>query len=174
MKDKLRELIGIIADWELPETGETWPSGNPVSYEANVGSLGVRDYMRSIATKALTILDAEGDGGAVDAGLRALLGEKKLYVMRPEHVQDEHLPLHEISFGMVLDDKVLFTSQNTHPARSGVVSDEDFRDAERYREFCKQASEASFPISLLEDAFEMGSGVLNLHFDGAKGERHER
>lgn len=62
---ELRELVSIIADWKLPETGETWPSGGPVSYATMFGSLGVRDYMRNIATKALAILDAEGDGGAV-------------------------------------------------------------------------------------------------------------
>ena len=53
---KLRDALQIIADWnQFPDTGEKWPSGNPVSYGANYGSNGERDYMRGIAKKALNI-----------------------------------------------------------------------------------------------------------------------
>jgi hypothetical protein len=76
---EVRELVGIIADWKLPETGETWPSGGAVGYETMVGSSGVRDYMRNIATKALSILDADGDGGAAeDAVPRAWISHRRI------------------------------------------------------------------------------------------------
>lgn len=50
----LREALQDIADWKLPETGEFWPSGSPVSYEAQYGSNGVRDYIRGVARAALS------------------------------------------------------------------------------------------------------------------------
>jgi hypothetical protein len=52
-RKQAEEALRKIADWELPSTGETWPSGGPVSYEANFGSNGVRDYIRSVARAAL-------------------------------------------------------------------------------------------------------------------------
>ena len=56
--EQVKSIVSDIADWKLPSTGETWPSGTSVSYEANFGSLGVRDYMRAQATKAIFALDA--------------------------------------------------------------------------------------------------------------------
>lgn len=41
------------------------------------------------------------------------------------------------------------------------------RDAKRYREFCRQAELNQFPAEILNDAFELGSGALGMHFDGA-------
>lgn len=49
----LVEALEAVAGWKLPETGETWPSGAPVSYETNNGSIGVRAYMRSVAHEAI-------------------------------------------------------------------------------------------------------------------------
>ena len=120
MKDKLRELIGIIADWEFPETGKTWPSGNPVSYEANFGSLGVRDYIRGIATKALAILDAEGDGGA-------LSGEVVGSLTISRYRGCDSMVNHDFDYYGNLKDGTY--NLYTHPARSGVVSDEDVATA---------------------------------------------
>jgi len=44
-----------IARWhgEFPDTGKTWPTGGAVSYAAECGSNGERDYMRQIALDAL-------------------------------------------------------------------------------------------------------------------------
>ena len=50
---RLLTALGTVADWNLPETGETWPSGYPISFEAQYGSNGVRDYMRAVARKAI-------------------------------------------------------------------------------------------------------------------------
>ena len=50
---RLLTALGTVADWDLPETGETWPSGGPVSFEAQYGSNGARDYMRAVARKAI-------------------------------------------------------------------------------------------------------------------------
>lgn len=51
---KLREALRKIDEWELPETGETWPdSNNPMSYEASHGSEGAKRYIRNIAHEAL-------------------------------------------------------------------------------------------------------------------------
>lgn len=50
---QLRNALERIERWELPETGETWPSGGALSYEAAHGSNGVRDYIRGIARQAL-------------------------------------------------------------------------------------------------------------------------
>lgn len=50
----LREALEKIESWMLPETGEVWPSGNPVRYESAYGSNGARDYMRTVARAALT------------------------------------------------------------------------------------------------------------------------
>jgi len=49
----LVEALKTIAQWRLPETGQFWPSGGPVSYEAQHGSNGARDYMRGVAQAAL-------------------------------------------------------------------------------------------------------------------------
>ncbi len=53
MSDTLRDALQRIAAWELPATGQFWPSGNPVGYEAEYGSNGARDYIRGIARAAL-------------------------------------------------------------------------------------------------------------------------
>ena len=50
---RLLTALRTVADWDLPETGETWPSGGPVSFEAQYGSNGARDYMRAVARKAI-------------------------------------------------------------------------------------------------------------------------
>ena len=50
---RLLTALGTVADRDLPETGETWPSGGPVSFEAQYGSNGARDYMRAVARKAI-------------------------------------------------------------------------------------------------------------------------
>ena len=52
---KLENALMDIMDWKLPVTGEFWPSGNPVSYEAYHGSQGAKDYIREIARRALEL-----------------------------------------------------------------------------------------------------------------------
>ncbi len=49
----LREALEKIERWEMPVTGEFYPSGNPVSYEAQQGSIGAREYIRALARAAL-------------------------------------------------------------------------------------------------------------------------
>lgn len=50
----LREALIQVADWRLPPTGEVWPTGAPVSFEANNGSVGVMNYFCAMARAALT------------------------------------------------------------------------------------------------------------------------
>lgn len=51
---RLRAALEKIANWELPETGETSYNGHPLSYEACYGSNGARDYMRQLARTTLS------------------------------------------------------------------------------------------------------------------------
>lgn len=51
--EKQQQSLQDIADWKLPETGHSWPSGGKVSYEAEYGSNGVRDYIRGVARAGL-------------------------------------------------------------------------------------------------------------------------
>lgn len=55
---RLKAALQTIADWALPATRDFYASGNPVSYEANYGSNGAREYMRTIAREALAVLPA--------------------------------------------------------------------------------------------------------------------
>lgn len=52
---RLREALTKIAKWfgEFTETGDCWQDGTPISYGAQFGSNGERDFMRSIASAAL-------------------------------------------------------------------------------------------------------------------------
>lgn len=56
LKERYRAALARIERWhgEFPVTGQSWPSGNPVSYGAAFGSNGERDYMRDIAREALS------------------------------------------------------------------------------------------------------------------------
>lgn len=56
--DALREALRIVADWELPPTGETLPSGRPMSYEMALGSNAAREYIRGVARTARAAIDA--------------------------------------------------------------------------------------------------------------------
>lgn len=58
--EAMRGALDVIAEWKLPETGEKWPSGAPVSYETLYGSNGSRDFMRAIARAALTTEKTNG------------------------------------------------------------------------------------------------------------------
>lgn len=57
MKDDqtLMNALEKIKNWKLPTTGKFWDKKEkePMSYEACFGSDGVRDYFKSLATKAL-------------------------------------------------------------------------------------------------------------------------
>lgn len=52
---RLRAALERVAQWhgEFPETGEVWPDGTPVSYRAQHGYDGERDFMRAVARAAL-------------------------------------------------------------------------------------------------------------------------
>ena len=52
----LREALIVIENWQFPSTGQFWDKEctRPISYGACYGSKGERDYIRSVATKALT------------------------------------------------------------------------------------------------------------------------
>lgn len=52
-KKPLIEALRKIANWELPSTGEFWPSGDKMSYEAAYGSNGARAYFKKLANDAL-------------------------------------------------------------------------------------------------------------------------
>lgn len=50
----LEGALEKIANWkDFPATGKTWPSGNPISYGAENGFVGERDYMRGVAMQAI-------------------------------------------------------------------------------------------------------------------------
>jgi hypothetical protein len=51
----MEEALNKITTWfgQFPESGRTWPDGEPMSYAAAFGSNGERDYMRVVAQKAL-------------------------------------------------------------------------------------------------------------------------
>jgi len=53
---ELVEALEKIERWfgEFPSTGEFWKDGTEISYAAQYGSNGERDFMRSIARAALT------------------------------------------------------------------------------------------------------------------------
>ncbi|MBB5769132.1 hypothetical protein [Xanthomonas euroxanthea] len=73
---ELRKALEQIERWELPETGETWPSGGAVSYEAAHGSNGVRDYIRSVARQALAYAQpAAVPGDTFQAGVSKWMGK---------------------------------------------------------------------------------------------------
>lgn len=54
--EELENALKKIASWELPETGKFWDKEEtrPLSYEAEYGSNGVRDYIKKIAQDSLT------------------------------------------------------------------------------------------------------------------------
>lgn len=53
--EKMRKALEVIANWQLPPTGKVWDNDNaqPISFEAEYGSNGARDYMKQVATEAL-------------------------------------------------------------------------------------------------------------------------
>ena len=57
------EAFGRIGRWELPETGEFWESGRPVSYEAKFGSQGAKRYIEGFVRATLADLATDTGGG---------------------------------------------------------------------------------------------------------------
>lgn len=63
LKQEIRELrqkegglviaLAKIQAWELPSTGKFYDHNKPVSYGVEHGSNGERDYIKSVASKAL-------------------------------------------------------------------------------------------------------------------------
>lgn len=49
-----------IAAWEMPGSGQAWPNGQDMSYEAAYGSNGCRDFVKQLAAEALAALEVEG------------------------------------------------------------------------------------------------------------------
>jgi hypothetical protein len=64
----MRAALERIARWhgEFPDTGKTWPTGGAVSYAAEYGSNGERDYMRQIAVDALKSRAADAPSEPMD------------------------------------------------------------------------------------------------------------
>lgn len=62
---------------------------------------------------------------------------------------------------------------NLHDESVRRDNSQDARDAERWREFCRQADVGLFPSALLDDAKYMGAGVLELHIDRAIQEQRQ-
>jgi hypothetical protein len=56
----LAMALDVIARWELPETGQKWPDGSPMSYEAVNGTNGARDYVKEAARTALLSIEKDG------------------------------------------------------------------------------------------------------------------
>lgn len=55
--EKIERALTKIANWELPETGKFWDKEKtrPTNYETENGSNGARDYIKSIASEALSV-----------------------------------------------------------------------------------------------------------------------
>lgn len=68
--DFLLQAMKKIAAWDLPATGKTWESGEPMSYESCYGSNGARDYIRTIASEAI------GNSGYSDDRLNSFMDLK--------------------------------------------------------------------------------------------------
>jgi len=57
--EKLRDALTTVKKWKFPETGKFWDEDKPfpkekMSYGAAYGSNGERDYMKGIASEALS------------------------------------------------------------------------------------------------------------------------
>lgn len=145
MKDKLRELA---AEWL--RKGE---------FSKNSGAPRCGGQMIEDATELLAILDAEGDGGAVGEDVvdrvAKAIADAAGHGMREkcEHMVHAAISAYRLA-----------TWPETHPARSGVVSDEDVRDAERYRWLRKYDNADLLAEDVIDDAINTSS----------QGERHER
>ena len=59
--DKLEQALEKVANWETPETGETWDNGSPMPLIATKGINGVRDYFKDVARQALASYRASKD-----------------------------------------------------------------------------------------------------------------
>jgi len=103
MNDKLRELAG---DWRVAADAHD-----------EIGFGAAADVGRTCADELLALIDAEGDGGAVDR-VEAHKSYDAIDRWLRNNMDDEEYA--EYSTGL---DRVF--SYNTRPARSGVVSDED-------------------------------------------------
>ena len=66
----IRDALRDIAEWRLPSTGLFWDDEQtrPVSYEAEYGSNGARDYIQNIARCALAFFDAQRLGREKENG----------------------------------------------------------------------------------------------------------
>jgi|ERR1017187_1890351 hypothetical protein len=67
--NRYRAALERISKWfgEFPATGRAWDDGKPMSYSAAFGSNGERDFMRQIATDALSpnvVLRQDADSAA--------------------------------------------------------------------------------------------------------------
>lgn len=168
----------------LRELAESWKGGT-ASHDYEMGR-------QECADELLSILDAEGDGGAVDrhdsdcathnmpafpngecdCSLRgtepaAWISHRRV-VGLPDKDFYGKLPIQSLQPGFYSH-----TPLYAHPARSGVVSDEDVRDAARYRWLREHTTDGFMGT---------GSGSLNCDepasewdawIDARKGERHE-
>lgn len=63
--EKYEKALKAIANWQLPVTGQFWDDDKtqPMSYGACYGSNGERDYMKALATAALTLKTGEDEKG---------------------------------------------------------------------------------------------------------------
>lgn len=104
MKDKLRELAERWANRDYDETDHLQ---------------GYAQGIRQASNELLSILDAEGDGGAVPAELFAWLTARDLV---PDLDEDGSFDMHLLIEALNEHERQL---QATHPARSGGVSDAD-------------------------------------------------
>lgn len=56
---RLRATLQSIWNWEMPETGDVWEDGTPMSYAAAYGSIGERRVIRNKAADALAATPAQ-------------------------------------------------------------------------------------------------------------------
>jgi hypothetical protein len=53
--ERLEAALRQIEGWrDFPDSGHKWPDGRPIKYSTAFGSNGERDYMRSVARRALS------------------------------------------------------------------------------------------------------------------------
>jgi hypothetical protein len=172
MKDKLRELAAKYADPHC--------SGGP----GPLFIAGMNAAYRAASNDIKAILDAEGDGGAVaNSHARMINDFPRLSEFFVKHALGSKLPVSCFACGRVGDRsithaeladiyvcKVCADKLGAHPARSGVVSDEDV-----------EAACDAYIDHYTAEILSNGAGSDN-HHDAmraalehfAKGERHER
>jgi hypothetical protein len=162
MKDKLREFLktGTRKTVMRGESGR-YPNGEGWGHSWNEE---VVEFNAKKLDAAILDAEGEGDGGAAPFGwwVKYANGYEDFIQRLPTDPDVEDIPTHIMPV-------------YTHPARSGVVSDEDVRDAERYRWLRQMIYDERIIAAPNPQASMLHGERLDQALDAAiQGECHER